>query len=85
MDRGSWPDTNTTAGLSLNTEILGKYVDGVEVTDGLITVDYGGDANVILRTGFLELSPFTNSGSVEWICRSQGTTIAAKHLPAACR
>ena len=85
MDRGSWPDTNAVAGLSANNEIQGKYVATVTVTDGLIAVAYGNEANVILRTGVLELSPFTNAGSVEWDCRASGTTIADKHLPAACR
>jgi len=87
MDRGSYPDSNATAGLSDAAEIKGKYVGSVTVTNtGLISVAYGGEANVILRTGVLELSPFTNAGSVEWDCRSSaGPTIADKHLPAACR
>ena len=85
MDRGSWPDTNDVAGISTNTEIAGKYVASVTVEDGLITVAYGNEANVILRAGELELSPFTNAGSIEWDCRANGTTIADKHLPAACR
>ena len=87
MDRGSYPDSNATAGLSDAAEIKGKYVGSVTVTNtGLISVAYGGEANVILRTGVLELSPFTNAGSVEGDCRSSaGPTIADKHLPAACR
>ncbi|HKJ20995.1 MAG TPA: pilin [Woeseiaceae bacterium] len=86
MDRGSWPDTNAVAGISAAGEIQGKYVATVTVTDGLIAVAYGNEANVILRTGILELSPFTNAGSVEWDCRSSaGPTIQDKHLPAACR
>ena len=88
MDRGSWPDTNTTAGLSANTEINGKYVYSVTNTNGLISVAFGPgtEAHKTLLTGVLELSPFTNAGSIEWDCRSSaGPTIAAKHLPAACR
>ena len=86
MDRGSWPSGNTQAGLSEPTDIQGKYVVSVTVgTTGIITVDYGREAHTTLGTGFLELSPFTNAGSVEWDCRAQGTTIADKHLPAACR
>ena len=86
MDRGSFPDSNATAGLSDAGQIVGKYVQSVTVTGtGLISVAYGRVANVVLRTGILELSPFTNAGSVEWDCRANGTTIADKHLPAACR
>ena len=86
MDRGSFPTSNTQAGLSADTEIVGKYVFSVEVlSSGVVEVDYGNDAHQVLQSGFLQLSPFTNAGSVEWVCKPQGTTIAPKHLPAACR
>jgi len=83
MDRGTFPGTNAIAGLSDPTDIRGKYVESVTNTGGLISVDYGFDAHTTLATGFLLLSAATNAGSVEWICKS--TTIADKHLPAACR
>jgi type IV pilus assembly protein PilA len=89
MDSGSFPATNTAAGLSTTaTDISGKYVLSVTVTNGLITVAYGPgtDAHAILSGGSLDLSPITNVGSVEWVCRANaGRTIAPKHLPAACR
>jgi type IV pilus assembly protein PilA len=85
MDRGSFPIDNNEAGISASGDITGKYVAGVAVANGLITVDYGNEAHTTLQPGFLELSPFTNAGSVEWDCRAQGVTIADKHLPAACR
>ncbi len=86
MDRGSFPDSNATAGISDATDIQGKYVTSVTVeTTGIITVLYGQEAHTTLSGGELELSPFTNAGSVEWDCRAQGTSIADKHLPAACR
>ena len=85
MDRGSFPDTNQVAGISTNVSINGKYVTQVQVVDGLITVTYGNDAHRIIRAQTLDLSPFTNAGSVEWTCSSIGNAIADKHLPAACR
>ncbi len=86
MDRGSFPADNDEAGISTNTDIVGKYVVSVTVEDGLITVAYGNQAHTTLATGELELSPFTNAGSVEWTCQSSaGPTIEDKHLPAACR
>jgi type IV pilus assembly protein PilA len=87
MDRGSWPGSNAQAGLSEPTDIQGKYVVSVTVgTTGIVSVDYGREAHTTLSTGVLELSPFTNAGSIEWDCRSSaGPTIADKHLPAACR
>ena len=86
MDRGSFPNSNSQAGISDAGDIQGKYVTSVTVeTTGIITVLYGQEPHTTLSGGELELSPFTNAGSVEWDCRAQGTSIADKHLPAACR
>ncbi|MDH3615105.1 MAG: pilin [Gammaproteobacteria bacterium] len=87
MDSGAFPTNNADAGLSAAGDIEGKYVVSVTVgTGGVIEVDYGNDAHTILASGgLLQLSPTTNAGSVEWACRANGTTIADKHLPAACR
>ena len=87
MDRGVFPGTNGQAGISAATDINGKYVSQVSVTSGLIAVAFGGpDAHALLpAAAILELSPFTNAGSIEWACRANGATIADKHLPAACR
>ncbi len=95
MDTGRFPSDNTTAGIAiLATDIKGKYVTQVGVgasgtngTAGVIEVTYGNDANAVLTSisANLELSPFTNAGSVEWTCRTGTNAIAPKHLPAACR
>jgi type IV pilus assembly protein PilA len=87
MNTGRFPSDNLTAGISdPPTDINGKYVLSVTNAAGVLQVAYGGpDAHDLLTNGVLELSPFTNAGSVEWTCRPQGATIAAKHLPAACR
>ena len=88
MDRGTFPANNTEAGIAtVPTDISGKYVASVTVQDGLITVAYGPgtDAHSILSPGSLDLSPFTTSGAVEWVCSANAASIADKHLPAACR
>jgi type IV pilus assembly protein PilA len=87
MDRGTFPGTNGQAGISSANDINGKYVSSVTVTSGLIAVAFGGpDAHALLpTTAVLNLSPFTNAGSIEWACQASGTSIADKHLPAACR
>ena len=86
MDTGRWATNNLIAGISTNgTDINGKYVDSVTVTNGVIRVEYGGDAHTILAAGNLDLSPVANTGSVEWVCKSGTGVIADKHLPAACR
>ena len=86
MDTGRFPSDNTTAGIATNaTDINGKYVTQVNVSAGVITVTYGNDAHSTLTGANLDLSPTTNTGSVEWTCRTGATAIAPKHLPAACR
>jgi type IV pilus assembly protein PilA len=88
MDSGTFPSTNTGAGLSTAATINGKYVSSVTVgAGGLVTVAYNQpDSHSIIRAaGQLQLSPTTNTGSVEWACKSTGNSIAPKHLPAACR
>ena len=88
MDSGDFPTNNDEAGISAATSINGKYVTSVTVTNGLIAVLYTTtDAHTTLSdaSATLNLSPVTSAGSVEWICSSQGGTIADKHLPAACR
>src|SRR3954462_7231829 len=42
---GSFPATNTLAGLGVSTDITGKYVLSVSVTNGVITITYGKQAN----------------------------------------
>jgi len=83
MDRGTFPADNDEAGLSAAGSISGKYVSGVTVATGVITVQYGGDAHALITGDELLMTPTTNPGSIEWVCTS--TTIENKHLPAACR
>ncbi len=84
MDTGRFPSDNDTAGLSAAASIQGKYVSSVTNTNGLLAIAYNqGDTHATLRTQTLNLSASTNTGSVEWVCKS--SNIADKHLPAACR
>ena len=87
QDRGAMPTDNTQAGMSLAGEIQGKYVTSVSVgnQDGVITVTYGNDANVVIAGETVTLTAdTTRAGSVQWVCDSGGV-IEDKHLPAACR
>ena len=86
QDRGTFPTTNTLAGISDAADIKGKYVDNVAVgASGVVTVTYGSGAHSIIDGSTLQLAPSTNAGSVEWTCTSLSASIANKHLPAACR
>ncbi len=84
QDRGTFPTNNTSAGLATATEISGKYVSGVNVANGVITVTYGLAANQAINGQTLLLTPNTNGGSVDWDCATGGSVVD-KHRPAACR
>ena len=86
QDQGAFPNSNTLAGLSAPTNIMGKYVSQIEVTGaGLIEVTFGGaDANTKIVNAILTMTPTDSGGSVEWACTGD-TTLVAKWLPPACR
>ena len=86
MDRGAMPADNAEAGLAVNTDIQGNYVDQVTVAAGVITVRYGNSANAAIGGELLTLTPgTTNPGSVDWTCASGSAGLLPKHLPSACR
>ena len=86
QDRGVMPADNDEAGLADAADIVGKYVELVTVTTGVIDVQYGLDAHAVIDGMAIQLSPITtNPGSVAWDCASAGAEIENKHLPAACR
>jgi type IV pilus assembly protein PilA len=73
---GTWPTTNTEAGLDTAGNIKGKYVTSVAVSDpGIITITYGGQANTKIATKTLTLVPFTSqNGDIAWQCGSKDIT-----------
>ena len=97
-NNGTWPASNSVAGLGSATAIQGKYVSRVTVTSGAITITYGNTANAANLFGnTLALTPGTSAnGDVAWQCgyktlsgftmAAAGTTsVRAKYLPAECR
>jgi type IV pilus assembly protein PilA len=84
MDKGALPLNNGEAGLEAAANITGNYASNVNVVAGVVTVTYSGpDVNAQIGGQTLTLTPTTNAGSVSWAC-SRGT-LAAKHVPSACR
>ena len=92
--------TLTQLGLSGGaTSKSGKYVTGIDVADGVITITYGGaQANSKISGKMLSLSPGANAnGDVVWVCGNKGppsgvtvattgtTDLADKYMPANCR
>lgn len=100
-NKGSWPASNTKAGLGVATDINGKYVSGIAVAGGGITVTYGKEANVAhLKGQTIGLQPgASKNGDVIWKCgtaanptgwgsdvgTSAATSIDGKYLPSSCR
>ncbi|MEN1971437.1 pilin [Luteimonas sp. MJ204] len=86
---GSWTGIlNSTAGLEAAASITGKYVTGVQVTNGLITVSFGNEASAKITdaaSNALAYSPVDAGGSIEWECDVTATTIDTKYRPSVCR
>jgi type IV pilus assembly protein PilA len=83
MDKGDLPADNDAAGL--DDTITGKFVSGVVVANGVITISYAQAASHSAISGnTLVLTPNTLiGGSVPWTCAGGG--IENKHLPSTCR
>ena len=81
-NKGVAPATRTAAGMSPNAaDTLGKYVTGVQVTNGVIQITYGGtEVNATIAGGDLRLVPYVSpDNSVSWQCGAApvpaGTTV----------
>jgi type IV pilus assembly protein PilA len=69
-NKGTWPVDNSEAGLGSAAAIDGKYVDGIEIDNGGITITYGHEANATHLAGeTVGLSPgASENGDVIWKC-----------------
>ena len=88
QDQGTWPADNTTAGVEIAANIIGKYVSGVDVTTNTITVSYANaDTNDNIDGAELDMVATNNNGSISWACQDGGAAevLQDKWLPAACR
>ena len=96
---GSWPSLAQIGVTGGATAKGAKYVTGVDVVGGVITITYGGQANSKILGKKLSLTPGTNAnGDVAWVCGkattpsgvslasgTNATDAADKYLPASCR
>ena len=82
-DKGVLPATNAAAGIDSAASITGKYVDKVEVVDGVITATMK-SSNVAagVKSKKVTLTPTVNNGSFSWSCSSDAD---AKYRPSSCR
>ena len=70
LNRGKAPADRTAAGMSANaTDTTGKYVTGINVVNGTITISYGNEANAAINAATLNLVPYISvDNSVSWMC-----------------
>ena len=68
-NRGDWPANNDEAGIGEAADIKGKYVSQIEISNGGITITYGGDVNQAVSGETLGLTPGSSeNGDVVWKC-----------------
>ena len=85
----NWPADLQSAGVDATFD--GRYVSGIEVSDGVILIRYGNAANSHIAQHTLSLHPVAAAdGTIEWSCgyaagSVAATDIAPKYLPSLCR
>ncbi|HFC4097799.1 TPA: pilin, partial [Neisseria gonorrhoeae] len=101
LNHGIWPKDNASAGVASSpTDIKGKYVQKVEVNNGVVTATMASsNVNKEIKDKKLSLWAKREAGSVKWFCgqpvqrTGNDDTVTAdgkdkietKHLPSTCR
>lgn len=69
---GTMPDNNKEAGLPSPDKLVGNYVRGIVVRDGVIDVEFGNNASGALQGKILTFRPAVIEGTpmvpVAWVC-----------------
>ncbi|HEZ3425864.1 TPA: pilin [Neisseria meningitidis] len=77
LNHGEWPANNSSAGVASSTDIKGKYVQSVEVKNGVVTATMlSTGVNNEIKGKKLSLWAKRQAGSVKWFC-GQPVTRAA--------
>ncbi|HFA8222328.1 TPA: pilin [Neisseria gonorrhoeae] len=101
LNNGIWPENNDSAGVASASEIKGKYVQKVEVNNGVVTATMNSTGvNKEIKGKRLSLWAKREAGSVKWFCGQPvkranadddavtadgNEKIETKHLPSTCR
>ena len=88
-ETGIFTDADSgSKGLPATTDVTGKYVSSVTVTDGEIVALFksSGVAGPVQGKS-IAFSPVTSAGAVKWVCdpTNTSTDLDNKYLPAVCR
>ncbi|HEZ6949151.1 TPA: pilin [Neisseria meningitidis] len=69
LNHGEWPGNNSSAGVATSANIKGKYVEKVEVKNGVITAEMkSSGVNNEIKGKKLSLWAKRQAGSVKWFC-----------------
>ncbi len=69
LNHGIWPANNNSAGVATSTDIKGKYVQEVEVKNGVVTATMASSGvNNEIKGKKLSLWAKRQNGSVKWFC-----------------
>ncbi|HFA0326716.1 TPA: pilin, partial [Neisseria gonorrhoeae] len=69
LNNGEWPKNNASAGVASASEIKGKYVQKVEVNNGVVTAEMKpSGVNKEIQGKRLSLWAKREAGSVKWFC-----------------
>ncbi|HEZ5813067.1 TPA: pilin [Neisseria meningitidis] len=69
LNHGEWPGNNSSAGVATSANIKGKYVEKVEVKNGVVTATMlSTGVNKEIQGKKLSLWAKRQDGSVKWFC-----------------
>ncbi|ENS9404640.1 prepilin-type cleavage/methylation domain-containing protein [Neisseria gonorrhoeae] len=69
LNHGKWPKDNGSAGVASPSDIKGKYVQKVEVNNGVVTAEMlSSGVNKEIQGKKLSLWAKREAGSVKWFC-----------------
>ncbi|HEZ4032945.1 TPA: pilin [Neisseria meningitidis] len=69
LNHGIWPANNSSAGVASASDIKGKYVEKVEVKNGVVTAEMkSSGVNKEIQGKKLSLWAKRQDGSVKWFC-----------------
>ncbi|ENW1796285.1 pilin [Neisseria gonorrhoeae] len=69
LNNGKWPENNGDAGVASSDKIKGKYVEKVEVANGVVTAQMNpSGVNNEIKGKRLSLWAKRQDGSVKWFC-----------------
>ncbi|EPT3307512.1 pilin [Neisseria gonorrhoeae] len=79
LNHGTWPKDNASAGVASSSSIKGKYVQKVEVNNGVVTAQMASTGvNKEIKDKRLSLWAKREDGSVKWFCGQPVTRAADK-------